>query len=177
MKSKGKRLEGIVFTNADPRYVGKLDDPQGGDTTMLMQQVGEGMTVNQEMTDESSWIWLTSESEQMGFPLRSEFANENHGEAGSSKQCNDQHTDQTAVFLAPIITDFIRNTRRELYGKKLEDALEMLDLEWSKDDDNKTQCNQPVEHQSTSPRKCVQQESTKGKTVDVVRSAFQTAGR
>jgi len=39
----------------------------------------------------------------MGFPLRSEFANENHGEAGSSKQCNDQRTDQTAFFLAPII--------------------------------------------------------------------------
>jgi len=25
-----------------------------------------------------------------------EFARENHGEAGSSKQCNDQRTDQTA---------------------------------------------------------------------------------
>jgi len=55
---------------------------------MLMNQVREVMTVNQEMTVESSWIWLTSE--QMGFPLRSEFVNENHGEAGSSKQCNDQ---------------------------------------------------------------------------------------
>jgi len=54
------------------------------------------MPVNQEMTDESSWIWLTSE--QMGFQLRSEFANENHGEAGSSKQCDDQHTDQIAFF-------------------------------------------------------------------------------
>ena len=96
MKTKGKRPEGIIFTNADPRYAGKLDDPQGGDATMLMHQVREVMTVNQEMTDESSWIWLTSE--QMGFPLRSKFANENHGEAGSSKQCNDQRTDQTACF-------------------------------------------------------------------------------
>jgi len=56
---------------------------------------------------------------------------------GFPKQCNDQRTDQTAFFLAPIITDFIRNTKREL----LEDALEMLDLEWSKDDDTKMQCN------------------------------------
>ena len=63
------------------------------------------MTVNPEMTDESSWIWLTSE--QMGFPLRSEFANENHGEARSSKQFNDQRTDQIAFFLVTIITDFI----------------------------------------------------------------------
>ena len=126
MKTKGKRPEGIVFANADPRYAGKLDDMQGGDTTMLMQQVREVMTVNQEMTDESSWIWLTLE--QMGFPLQSEFANENHGEAGSSKQCNDQRTDQTAL-VAPIITDFIRNTKRELYHEKLDEALEMLDLE------------------------------------------------
>ena len=106
---------------------------------MLMQQVREVMTVNQEMTDESSRIWLTSE--QMGFPLWSEFANKSHGEAGSSKQCNDQRTDQTAFFLALIITDFIRNTKRELYDEKLEDALEMLDSEWIKDDDTKTQCN------------------------------------
>ena len=139
MKTKGKRPEGMVFTNADPRYAWKLDDPQGGDTTMLMQQVREVMTVNQRMTDESSWTWRTSE--QMGFPLRSEFANKNQGEAGSSKQCNDQRTDQTAFFLAPIITDSFRNTKRELYDEKLEDALETLDLKWSKDDDTKTQCN------------------------------------
>jgi len=56
MKTKGKGLDGIVFTNADPRHAGKLDDPQGGDTTMLMQQVREVMTVNQEMKDKSSWI-------------------------------------------------------------------------------------------------------------------------
>ena len=36
---------------------------------------------------------------------------------------------------------FARNTKRELYDEKLEDALEMLDLEGSKDDDTKTQCN------------------------------------
>jgi len=111
MKTTGKRPEGIGFTNTDPRYAGKLDCLQGGDTTMLMQQVREVMMVNPEMKDESSSIWLTSE--QMGFPLRSEFANENHSDAGSSQQCNNQCTDQTTFFLAPIITDFIRNTKRE----------------------------------------------------------------
>ena len=35
---------------------------------MLIQQVREVMTVNQELEDESSWIWLTSE--QMSFLLR-----------------------------------------------------------------------------------------------------------
>jgi len=82
MKTKGKRLDGIVFTNADPHHAGILD----GDTTMLMKQVTEAMTVNQEMEDESSWIWLMPE--QLEFPLRSKFANENHGEYRNSKQCN-----------------------------------------------------------------------------------------
>ena len=54
MKTKGKRTEGIVFTNADPQYAGNPIDPQGGDTKMLMQQEREDMTVNQEMTDESN---------------------------------------------------------------------------------------------------------------------------
>jgi len=53
----------------------------------------------------------------------------NHGGAESSKQCNDQRTDQSAFFLVPVITDFIRKTKGELYDEKLEDALEMLDLE------------------------------------------------
>ena len=61
MKTKGKRLDGIFGTIADTRYAVKLDDPQGGDTTMLMQQADEVMTVNQGMKDESSWIWLMSE--------------------------------------------------------------------------------------------------------------------
>jgi len=104
----------------------------------------------------------------MGFPLRSEFANENHGEARSSKQCNDQRTDQTAFFLAPIITDFIRNKKREHYDEKLENALEMLNLEWSKDDDIKTQCNRL----NTSPLDPGNASNKNGKTADAVESAF-----
>jgi len=117
-------MDGIVFTNAHPRYARKLDDPHGGDTTIRMEQVKEVMMANHEIEDESSWIWITSE--RMGFPLRSEFANENQGESGSSKQCNQQRTDQTAFFLVPIITDCIRNTKRVLYDEQLENALEML---------------------------------------------------
>jgi len=77
----------------------------------------------------------------MGFLLRLKFANENRGEVRSSKQCDDQRTNQTTFFLAPIITDFIQITKREPYDEKLEDALEMLDLELIKDDDTKMQCN------------------------------------
>jgi len=46
MLTEGKRLDGILCTDADPGYAGKLDDPQGGVTTMLMQQVRKDMTVN-----------------------------------------------------------------------------------------------------------------------------------
>jgi len=34
------------------------------------------------------------------------------------------------------------HTKRELYDEKLEDALVMLNLEWCKDEDTRTQCNQ-----------------------------------
>ena len=84
-----------------------------------MQQVREVMTVNQQMEDKSSHCWIRLTSEQMRFPLRSDFVNEDHSEARSPKQCNDQHTDQTASFLAPIITDLIRSTRRELYDAEI----------------------------------------------------------
>jgi len=39
------------------------------------------------------------------------------------------------------MTDFIRNTKRELYDEMLDHELAMFDLECSKDDDTKTQCN------------------------------------
>ena len=66
MQTKGRRLDGIVFTNADPQYAGKIDDPQGGDTTMLMQQVREVMTVIQELENKSSGIWLDWVSAAVG---------------------------------------------------------------------------------------------------------------
>jgi len=58
-------------------------------------------------------------------------------------------SDQTAFSLAPIITDSVQNTKRELYDEKLEDQLEMLDVERGKGDETKMQCKltvQPVEH-------------------------------
>jgi len=39
MKTKVKSLEGMFFTNADPRYAGKLDDPQGGDAQNLRMRI------------------------------------------------------------------------------------------------------------------------------------------
>ena len=58
----------MIFTNADPRYTGRLDDKQGGETIVTMERVGEAIAFNLELADESTWLWLTSE--QIGFPLR-----------------------------------------------------------------------------------------------------------
>jgi len=97
----------------------------------------------------------------------------------NSRQCNDLRTDQTAFFWAPIITNFIRITKRELYGEKLEDALEMLNFEWSKDNDTKTQCNRL----NTSPLQRGNASNKKGSALVKRRmqwesgSAFPTAGR
>ena len=68
-ESKPKQLLiGMIFTNADPRYAGRLDDKQGGHTIVTMERVREAITFNAELADELTWLWLTSE--QMGFPLR-----------------------------------------------------------------------------------------------------------
>ena len=57
----------------------------------------------------------------MGFPLRSGFANENHSEARSSKQCNDQRIDQTAFLLAPskplAVDDSLLLPEREVHAE------------------------------------------------------------
>jgi len=56
------------FTNADPRYAGRLDDKQGGDTIVTIKRVRGAIAFNAELADQSTWLWLTLE--QMGFSLR-----------------------------------------------------------------------------------------------------------
>jgi len=61
----------MIFTNADPRYAGRFDDKQGGDTIVTMERVREAIVFDAGLAglaEESTWLWLTSE--QMGFPLR-----------------------------------------------------------------------------------------------------------
>ena len=56
-------LIGIIFTDADPRYTGRFDDKQGGDTIVSMERVREAIAFNTELADESTWSWITSDSE------------------------------------------------------------------------------------------------------------------
>ena len=48
-------LIGMIFTNADPRYAGRLDNKQGGDTIVTMERVREAVAFNAELVDESTW--------------------------------------------------------------------------------------------------------------------------
>jgi len=93
-------LIGIIFTNADPKYAGKLNDKQGC-TIVTMERVREAIAFNAELADESTWLWLTSE--QMGFPLRP--THEERAEDLDSSQGVRDHL--VAYHLAPAITDFI----------------------------------------------------------------------
>ena len=104
---------------------------------MLMQQVREVMTVNQEMTDESSWIWLTSE--QMGFPLHSTFVilkrkvlrrsdtiDHPNARAGKDSQksdlCSFNPANSTAIFLLRIYVAHPNPERIEILQSQLATA-------------------------------------------------------
>jgi len=50
-------LIGMIFTNADPRYAGRFDDKQGGDTVVTIERVREAIDFNAELADESTWLW------------------------------------------------------------------------------------------------------------------------
>jgi len=56
-------LTGMIFTNADPRYAGRLDDKQGGNAIVTMERVREAIAFYVELTDESTWLWFTSVTE------------------------------------------------------------------------------------------------------------------
>jgi len=50
----------MIFTNTDPRYAGRFDDKQGGDTMVTMERVREAIAFNAEFA--SSQIRIKPES-------------------------------------------------------------------------------------------------------------------
>jgi len=125
-------LIGMIFTNADPRYAGRLDDKQGGDTIVTMKRVRETIAFNAELVDESAWLWLTSE--QMGFPLRPTDGREHEERAedlDSSQGVRGPYL--LAYHLAHAITDFISDENRVCCNNELEQTLTLLHSKWSKE--------------------------------------------
>jgi len=95
----------MIFTNADPRYAGRSDDKQGGDTIVTMERVREAIAFNAELADESTWLWLTWE--QMDFPLRLTGGGEHEEKAENLDSSQGVRDHLVAYHLAPTITDFI----------------------------------------------------------------------
>jgi len=77
-------LIGMLFTDADPRYAGRLDEKQSSGTIATMETVNETIAFNAELADESTWLWLTSE--QMGFPLKPKGGAEHEERAEDFRQ-------------------------------------------------------------------------------------------
>ena len=116
----------MIFTNADPRYAGRFDDKQRGDTIVTMERVREAIAFNAELTDESTWsrLWLTSE--QMGFPLRPTGGGEHEERAEDLDSSQRARDHLVAYHLAPAITDFILDANRECCNNDLEQTLTLL---------------------------------------------------
>jgi len=57
-KKPQQPLIGMIINSADPRYAGRLDDKQGGNTIVVMERDKETSTfrVNAELADESTWL-------------------------------------------------------------------------------------------------------------------------
>jgi len=98
------------FTNANPRYAGRVDNKQGGDTIVTMERVREAIAFNAEVADESTWLRLPSE--QMGFPLRPTGGGEHEERAEDVDSSQGVHDHLVAYHLAPAITDFISDENR-----------------------------------------------------------------
>ena len=47
-------LIGMIFTTADPRFAGRLDDKHGGDIIVTVERVREAIAVNAVLADEST---------------------------------------------------------------------------------------------------------------------------
>jgi len=121
----------MIFTNADPRYAGRLDDRQGGDTIVTIERVREAIAFNAELADESTWLWLASE--QMCFPLRPTCGGKHEERAEDLDSSQGVRDHVVAYHLAPAITDFISDENRVCCNNDLEQTLTLLHSEWSKE--------------------------------------------
>jgi len=121
----------MIFNNTDPRYAGRFDDKQGGDTIVTMERVREAIAFDAELADESTWLRLTSE--QMGFHLRPTVGGEHEKRAEDLDSSQRSRGHLVAYHLAPAITDFISHENRKCCKNDFEQTLTLLRSEWSKD--------------------------------------------
>jgi len=124
-------LIGMIFTTADPRYAGRLDDKQGGDTIVTMENVNKAIAFIAELADESTWLWLTLE--QIAFPLRPTGGGEHEEKSEDLDSSQRAHDHLFACHSVPVIADFILDENRKCCDNKLEKTIKLLHSKWSKE--------------------------------------------
>jgi len=121
----------MIFSKADPRYAGRFDDKQDGDTIVTIERVRKSIAFYAELADESTWLWLTSE--QIGFPLRPTGGGEHEERAEDLDSSRGVRDHLVAYCLAPVITDVVSDEIRAYCNNDLEQTLTLLHSEWSKE--------------------------------------------
>ena len=90
---------GLIFTTADPRYVGK-DREEAGSVLLSVEQVREILRGEEKLASQVGTVWLTTS--QMGWPIcaeEDEVVNNADIEGyGPTKRC-----------IAPMISKFVRD--------------------------------------------------------------------
>ena len=93
---------GLIFTVADPRYVGK-DTAEAGSVILNVDEVRKILRDEENSERQNRTVWMTS---QMGWPIHAEedevVSGKDIEENGSTKRC-----------IAPMISSFIRDRWNE----------------------------------------------------------------
>ena len=135
-KSQKERLEedteglkvGLLAVTADPRYIGRRDDPSGGDIIVDGPGLRHILQGSRECATTDMEVWLTTG--QIGFAVRREV-DEVDGEEETEARI------PTGRFLAPQISAFIRKRQTESDSMEepddLWEALDELEAAWGRD--------------------------------------------
>jgi len=84
-----------------------------------MERVREAIAFNVELADKSRWLLCTSESEQIGFPLRQTGGREHKERTEDLDSSTSARDHLVACHLAPAITDCTLDGTRKCCKKQI----------------------------------------------------------
>jgi hypothetical protein len=100
---QAERAVGLLFTTADPRYVGK-DTAEAGSVILSMDQVRQILRDEEEFARQDRTLWLTTS--QMGWSICKE-----EDEVVSSADTEEGRVTKRCI--APMISKFVRDRQME----------------------------------------------------------------
>ena len=121
------RSLGMRCVAADPRYVGRGAHISGGDVIVDVKGLRAILKWTAEVPEGEMEAWMTTE--QMGFPVR-------RGDGEIKDEEEEWRKEGVGRWLAPQITDYIRERQRETMEQdrsdEMDEALSDLDGTWSR---------------------------------------------